>query len=109
MVFDGSYHLREERDRVRRLADSLGGGALFIHCVCSDDEVGNRLAQRAGDPHAVSDGRWEIYQVQKNLFQPPEELPAAELVTLDTERPVAELLTELTRNLNMQMVSGPDQ
>ena len=102
VVLDGSYHSREERDRVRRLGVSESVGVVFIHCLCSDDEVKRRLAQRARDPHAVSDGRWEIFLVQKDAFQVPEELAETELVTLNTEQPVSELLKRLTRKLNME-------
>lgn len=102
VVLDGSYHKQEERDRVRRLADAEGARTIFVLCICSDAEVKKRLAQRAEDPDAVSDGRWEIYQVQKEVFQPPAELRESELITLDTERPVAELLQSLSRNLEME-------
>lgn len=101
VVLDGSYHSREERDYVRRLAAEEGVGVLFVLCRCSEEETGRRLAARARDPHAVSDGRWEIYQVQKDVFQPPDELPDSELVTLRTELPVARLLQKLAKELNM--------
>jgi len=101
VVLDGSYHSREERDKVRRLAAAEGVAVIFIHCVCGEDEVKRRLAERARDPQAVSDGRWEIFLVQKNVFQAPDELPGSELVTLNTELPVAQLLHTLGQELKM--------
>ena len=55
-----------------------------------------RMAQRALDPLAVSDGRWEIYLQQKARFEAPDELPAAELISIDTDAPVETLLSRLT-------------
>jgi len=100
VVLDGSYNSRSERDMVRSLAAEKDAQCVFIHCVCGEDEVKRRLAERAADPLAVSDGRWEIYQDQKKAFQDPVELPASALVTLNTEQPVAELLQILAATLN---------
>lgn len=101
VVLDGSYHRREERDNVRRLAAEEVVGVLFIHCRCSEEETGRRLAARARDPRAVSDGSWEIYLMQKEAFQPPDELPDSDLVTLNTEQPVTRLLRKLAEDLNI--------
>ncbi len=95
VVLDGSYHHRQERERVRQMAEEIGVGRVFIQCVCGDEEVKRRLEKRSRDPEAVSDGRWEIFQVQKKTFEPPKELSPAELVVLDTGKEVAGLLQDL--------------
>ncbi|NCO69621.1 MAG: hypothetical protein GW878_03750, partial [Acidobacteria bacterium] len=46
-----------------------------------------------------SDGRWEIYQNQLKVFEPPDEIAADAKVVLDRSRPVAELLAELEASL----------
>ncbi|MHB8809765.1 MAG: AAA family ATPase [Desulfobulbaceae bacterium] len=99
VVLDGSYHRRAERDQVRQLAAELAIPCTFVLCQCGDEEVKRRLAKRARDPQAVSDGRWEIYLTQKETFEAPAEVPAVELIVLNTEVPVAELLAELNRRL----------
>jgi len=99
VVLDGSYHSRAERDRVRGVASQLGAACTFILCQCGEDEVKRRLAERARDPLAVSDGRWEIYLTQRERFETPLEVPPADLIVMDTEAPVAELLAELNRRL----------
>lgn len=106
VVLDGSYHSRKERNNVRRLAAEEGVAVVFIHCVCGEDETRRRLAERARDPRSVSDGRWDIFLVQKEVFQAPDELPGSELVTLNTEPPVAQLLKKLGQELNMDGPSG---
>lgn len=95
IVLDGSYHQVQERDHVRRMADELGADWVFIQCICHDDEVKRRLEKRARDPESVSDGRWEIYQSQKNTFEPPDELSPDRLVVLETEKDVDLLLQDL--------------
>jgi len=99
VVLDGSYHRRAERERVLKMADSQGAVAVFILCTCSDDEVRRRLAKRARDPDAVSDGRWEVYQAQKEIFASPDEQQAHRLITMNTERPVEVVLEMLYKKL----------
>ncbi|WP_457573436.1 AAA family ATPase [Desulfolithobacter sp.] len=103
VVLDGSYSNRGERDRVRELARRHGAELLFVLCYCSEEEVARRLALRARDPEAVSDGRWEIYLKQKEFFSMPGELAPGELLRLDTEADITTLLTRLE-----QMTSGGD-
>lgn len=100
-VLDGSYHRQAEREQVRRLAAELEIPCAFILCQCGDEEVKRRLAERALDPQAVSDGRWEIYLTQKEKFEAPAEVPAADLVIMNTEAPVADLLEQLARQLKI--------
>ncbi|MFH7320629.1 AAA family ATPase [Desulfurivibrio sp. D14AmB] len=99
VVLDASYLDRDERRRVLALAQRLGVACHFILCDCSDQVKKERLNLRARDPRAVSDGRWEIYLRQREKFQPPSELAPGQLLTIDTHRPLAELLTELERQL----------
>lgn len=103
VVLDGSYGRRADRARVLELAARLGVAVVFILCFCSDAEVRRRLALRARDPGAVSDGRWEIYLSQKERFEPPDELGPAQLVRINTEAPPEVLLERLA-----PLVSAPD-
>ncbi len=99
VVLDASYQSAAERRRVVALARRMGARLRFVLCACSEDETRRRLAMRAADPGAVSDGRWEIYLAQKRRFEPPDELPAGMLVTLDTGDQPSRLLDRLARLL----------
>lgn len=99
VVLDGSYQSRAERDRLRERLARSGRSLIFVHCVCDEDEMRRRMAVRAKDPTAVSDGRWEVYLGQKERFQPPDELGEAELIAVETRAPLAELLAGLARRL----------
>ena len=85
VILDGSYGKRTDRRQVRDLARTVGAQIFFILCSCSDDEVKRRLALRARDPNAVSDGRWDIFIKQKESFEFPDELQPNQLILLNTE------------------------
>ena len=98
VVLDGSYSRRSDREAVRRMAEGCGAKSVFVLCACSEREVQRRLALRARDHDAVSDGRWEIYLRQQEVF----ELPDAEerdCLRIDTEQEVTALLAALTGQL----------
>jgi predicted kinase len=95
VVLDGSYGRRADRNDVIQLSDEQKANALFILCTCSDTEVKRRLALRAEDPMAVSDGRWDIFIRQKESFEFPDELRPEQLLQLDTEAEPEQLLSRL--------------
>ncbi len=97
VLLDASYQNRAERDRVRAWSRELGLAPHFVRCICPVEEVKRRLALRAADPQAVSDGRWEILQLQKERFEEPDELDEDQLLTVSTDRPVESLLDELDK------------
>jgi len=94
-VLDGSYQSKAERERVREIAERHGAALIFVECRCPEPLLQERMAMRALDPNAVSDGRWEIYLQQKDRFEKPAELRSGELITIDTDAPLATLLTRL--------------
>jgi predicted kinase len=99
VVLDGSYRCRADRLAVRDLAENYGARALFILCSCPEVELKKRLRQREADPKAVSDGNWQIYQKQKEIFEEPAELRPEELATLVTLAPVDVLVARLAEEL----------
>lgn len=103
VVLDGSYQSVAERHRLR---SACAGRVrlLMVHCVCSEAVVKKRLQIRSSDPHAVSDGNWEIYCSQKRRFQgfSPEE----EVLEIDTDAPLCELMALMTRRFEAQAASA---
>ncbi len=100
VVLDASYQNRDERERLRKLSESSGCRLIFILCQCSEMETRRRLDLRVKDPHAVSDGRWEIYLKQKESYEAPAELGKHEFITIDTSDTVDNLLGYLTNRLS---------
>jgi predicted kinase len=99
VILDASYQYARDRQDVSALAKKLHCQVYFILCQCSEAEMKRRMEEREQDPAAVSDGRWEIYLQQKERFQPPDEVGASELVTIDTQAPLEDLLEELEKKL----------
>lgn len=99
VVLDGSYQSEKERSLLRH---HFSGRArlLFVHCVCAEEVVKKRLAQRAQDPEAVSDGSWEIYLVQKKRFQPLTAEEKEQVIVLDTDAPLGQLLERVDHGLS---------
>lgn len=95
VVLDGSYQSKGERLRVQEIARTHEATVIFIECCCPESLLQERMAQRALDPRAVSDGRWEIYLKQKDRFERPDELASGELITIDTDAPVDTLIARL--------------
>jgi len=102
VVLDASYQRKADRDQVRMLAQRLGVRLYCILCVCPEEEMKRRMAKRALDPQAVSDGRWEIYLKQKERFEAPTELTPDQLITLSTDLPVDAVLAKLSAHLETQ-------
>jgi len=96
VVLDGSYQSLAERDLLRKQFQSQVP-VIFVHCSCSEQVVKERLAIRASDPDAVSDGNWEIYQAQKKRFQSLTD--AEEALEIDTDAPLEELVTQINDTL----------
>lgn len=101
VLLDASYQNRTERDLVRAWAANLRARLHFVQCICPEEEVKRRLQLRAADPAAASDGRWEILQLQRTRFEPPNELTGPQLLTLATDRPVELLLAELDKTFEV--------
>jgi predicted kinase len=103
VVLDGSYHKSSERQRVVQCAAECGASLFFILCRCDDEETQRRLAVRARNPKAVSDGTWEIYQRQKESMEFPDELPAASLIVFDTKGSASLQLQQLIKVLSKNL------
>lgn len=94
VVLDGSFLALAER---ARLVAALAGKAdlRFVFCQCPENIIRQRLALRAADPNAVSEGTWAVYLHQKEHYDPPGELAKRQLLVLDTTAPLADLCARL--------------
>ncbi len=99
VVLDASYQYARDRQDIRELVSRLGCRVYFILCQCAEAEMKHRMDRRSLDPAAVSDGRWEVYLQQKKRFEPPEELPDTELITLNTDRAAEDVLADLQEKM----------
>jgi len=94
VVLDGTFQRRSDRDAVRRLGKRLGVPVRFILCEAPPAVVRARLKGRRARP-SISDAQWTVYQRMRGTFEDFEEIPAAEMLRLDTRARPATLLRRI--------------
>jgi predicted kinase len=92
VVLDATFLLRRHREAAKDAARRLGARYLAVECVVEESVARERLARRPDDPWTASDGRWEIFTVQRERFEPLTEVATRELLRADTSRPLGEQL-----------------
>jgi predicted kinase len=99
VILDASFKSSRERELVRRLAQEQEARAVFILCTCPPEVVTRRLTGRAGNLHAISDGRAELVLPQAETFDPvtPADTP---LLTLDTSGDRGQVLAQVEEFLD---------
>jgi len=84
VIIDGSYKNRTYRQEAIDAAKKLDADFFIIECICPDDVIKKRLEARKSNKKEASDGRWEIYQAQKDSFDKITEIPNISHIVLDT-------------------------
>jgi aminoglycoside phosphotransferase family enzyme/predicted kinase len=69
VIIDATFQKNSHRKMVIDLARSANATLVMIQCVSTDKLVKKWLDERR-KTNSISDGRWEIYQLQKDLFEP---------------------------------------
>jgi hypothetical protein len=90
-IVDATFTTRANREKFISLAKELKIPLLVIRCFASDETTQGRLALRLAQGTDISDGRWEIYQRQKETCEPMDEIPPGCRLDLDSEQNVEEL------------------
>ena len=94
VVLDAMHGRESERGAACALAAEHGVPHLIAGLRLDDAAARERIAGREDDPLRTSDATWEVYESQRDRFEPitPEEGPQ---LTLDATRPPAELALEI--------------
>lgn len=100
VILDGSFMRALDRQRARELARACGADVFFILCTCAEAETRRRLAHRAANRQAVSDGRADILRHQQKLFEPITDLQDAPVLVVATDRPPEDILAEVVAFLD---------
>ncbi len=90
VVLDATFLTRQQRGLARQLAAAAGVPLLVVWVSAPEDVVRGRLTARAGG--AASDARWDTYLRQRERFEPLDEVAPAQLLTLDSTRPLDQLV-----------------
>jgi predicted kinase len=80
VVVDATFPQRLSRATFARLAESRRAPFVLVHVTAPEPVVAQRLRRRPDLPEEVSDAGWEVYLKFKRTFEPPWEIPPAQLV-----------------------------
>lgn len=99
VILDASFIKREHRLMAMKLAQDEGADFLFLECQLDDKATQERLLKRL-ESSAISDGRWEIYEYQRKVFEPIIETDEKNRVTIDSSEKVDNLVRKVVKKLS---------
>ncbi len=109
VILDGTFHRKTNWEKILELAERYKVFFAVIRCYASDETTRSRLAKRLAQRTDISDGRWEIYQRQKEAYEPMEEIPESAHLELNTAEPVEDLVRRVERFLRLRFRQGTTQ
>jgi len=89
LVLDASFQRQDHRRAAQTLAQETGAGLIFIKTLCGLEAQRRRLGAR-GRKKGPSDGRLELVERQREVFEPPGPAEAGRLIEVKTEGPKRE-------------------
>lgn len=99
VILDASFMRFQDRMDAGKTARRAGARFRIIECIAPHEVLRQRLEARMADPREPSDGRWEIFQEQRERFEPirPEEREDSR--TWDSTTDVNTFLASFVREL----------
>ncbi len=98
VILDASFKKREDRLRAKNIADKTGADFLVIECVLEEEITKKRLEQRLKEG-TISNGRWEIFHLQKQDFDPIVEFSKENHIIVDTAQPLANIISLILKKV----------
>ena len=98
VILDASFKEKRNRVRAKNLADKEKIEFIAIECTASEEIIKSRLDQRLKQG-SISDGRWEIFESQKQDFDEITELPDQNHIILDTSQPMSNIIKTISERI----------
>jgi aminoglycoside phosphotransferase family enzyme/predicted kinase len=98
VILDASFKKRQDRLQARSLAEETKAGFATVECLLDEDTVKSHLEQRLKEG-SVSDGRWEIYEQQKQDFDKITEFTSENHIILDTAQPMSNIVKMVSERI----------
>ena len=95
VIVDATCRSRADRAPLLRGLRATRSRCLAVRCEVPLELALERARRRLGDPARVSDATPQIAEEQLRAFEEIDELPAANVLRLDTAQPVEDQLAEL--------------
>ncbi len=99
VILDATYRSKKFRKMILEKTRDINAKILFVLCEAPEDVIKKRLEERAKKAFEPSDGRWEIYLKQKQIFEPPEDIPSQKLLILNTSQNIEDLTNAVISTL----------
>jgi predicted kinase len=99
LILDATFSHREYRDELRRSLDSKSANYWFIEAEAPDEVVKQRLEQRKGATHVVSDARLEDFKMLMQSYQAPWEIDRHYRLHVATDRPITVTIAQILKEL----------
>jgi aminoglycoside phosphotransferase family enzyme/predicted kinase len=99
LILDATFSRRDYRDELRRLLDSKNASYWFIEAKAPDVAVRQRLEQREGTTHLVSDARLEDFEMLTRSYEAPAEIQTHHCLHVATHRPTTMTIAQVLKEL----------
>jgi predicted kinase len=108
LIIDASFKKRYHRKLAFDIASELGVRFYIIETVCNREEIEKRLNARIKNKESIpfkyitgqaSDGRWEIYERQKDDFDAMNEIDKNSHITVDTTESIDTCIEKILEGL----------
>lgn len=87
VIIDASFKRNKARLGAARIAEETGAGFFAFQCECASSVVKERLERRMKTSRDASDGRWELFELQKKDYEQVSGLPRGAHIHVDTGGP----------------------
>ncbi len=98
VILDASFRKRQDRLQAGDLAKRINADFAVIECTLDETTVKRHLEQRLKGS-TTSDGRWEIFEQQKEDFDKITEFPSSNHIILDTSQPMSNIIRMISERL----------
>lgn len=100
IIVDATFRGKGDRTRFGNLAVRNNSSFYIVHAFCPEKLARQRLDERSRKPDELSDGRWELFNRQKDEFEPPGK-DEGKLIGIDTTRQINDNIDEILQGLEI--------
>ncbi len=96
VILDASFSKQDYRKKVVELSKEKNISYLFLHCICDEDTIKQRLLKREEKKGEISNGYYDLLSKFKTSFEPLADLNAYSINTAQTlEKNINKIINSL--------------
>ena len=96
VILDASFNKQGYREKVVKLSREKNIPYLFLHCICDEDTIRQRLLKREGERGEASDAYYGLFYKFKSSFEPPSDINT---YPIDTTQPLEENINKIINQI----------